>query len=216
MARALDLTHLTRQPDAARDPDWERALFQALQDGKVHLPQPEPRTGADGWPYIYVETTPQAKEPVVRILEWLTTRGIGLVLNGNKDAPDYIFTYGMIWNWKERGEFLSSMAPVETGLVEIKAGQSVLAGPPSAQYLPAYVRQILKQFLKGQGVEDPKILVLSNDQKHFDLCFSLESLGSPPSHEHRGIAEALSWFMPHHYSLMLISESGLPSFVNLN
>lgn len=215
MARTLDLNNLCRQPDNARDNDWERAFFEALTDSKVQVPQSEPQVGPDGWPYLYVETNPQATEPTVRILDWLSTRGIGLVVNGNKEIPDYIFPYGMIWNWKERGEFVSTSQKISTGRVTFKAGEEIIAGGPTPEYLPAYVRQILSQFLKSQGVKDPKILVLSKDKKHFDLCFSLESLGSPPDHEHRGIAEALAWFLPQHYSLMLISENGLPEFVSL-
>jgi hypothetical protein len=215
MARTLDLNNLCRQPDSARDNDWERAFFEALTDSKVQVPQSEPQVGPDGWPYLYVETNPQATEPSVRILDWLSTRGIGLVVNGNKEVPDYIFPYGMIWNWKERGEFISTSQKINTGRVTFKAGEEIIAGGPTPEYLPVYVRQILNQFLKSQGVKEPKILVLSKDKKHFDLCFSLESLGSPPDHEHRGIAEALAWFLPQHYSLMLISEKGLPEFVTL-
>src|SRR5690606_13470381 len=143
-------------------------------------------------------TSPQATEPTVRILDWLATRGIGMVINGQKEIPDYIFPYGMIWNWKERGQFVSQAEKVHTGKVSFKAGEEVLAGGPTPEYLPGYVRQILNQFLKSQGVKEPKVLVLSRDKKHFDLCFSLESLGFPPEHEHRGIAEALAWFLPQH------------------
>ncbi len=215
MARTLDLNHLSSQPDNARDNDWERAFFEALVDSKVFVPQAEPQVGPDGWPYLFVETKPNATEPAIRILDWLSTRGIGLVVNGTKDTPDYIFPYGMIWNWKERKEFISQSQKVHTGKVSFKAGEEVIAGGPTAEYLPSYVRTILSQFLKSQGVKEPKVLLLSQDKVHFDLCFSLESLGSPPDHEHRGIAESLAWFLPQHYSLMLITENGLPEFLAL-
>ena len=57
--------------------------------------------------------------------------------------------------------------------------------------------------------------MISQDNIHFDLCFSLESLGNPPDNEHEGIAEALSWFLPTHYSIVLISEKSLPEFLPL-
>jgi hypothetical protein len=53
---------------------------------------------------------------------------------------------------------------------------------------------------------------VSIDQKNYDLCFSLESFGNPPETEHKGLAEALSWFLPAHYSIALISEKLLPGF----
>jgi hypothetical protein len=37
-------------------------------------------------------------------------------------------------------------------------------------------------------------------------------LGNPPEREHEGIAEAIAWFLPNHYSVVLISEKGLPTF----
>lgn len=216
MARILDLNILANQPESTRDDEWEQAFFHAFVDGRVTIHSSEPQRGPDGWPYFYVQTSPKATEPVVRLLEWLTTRGIGLVVNGQKQVPDYIFPYGMIWNWAERGQFLTptdhALAP---GTIELKAGQQIMAGSPSQSYLPLYVRQLLDEFLKGQGIAEAKVLMISHDKKHYDLAFSLESLGSPPDHEHRGIAEALAWFLPQHYSLMLVSEKGLPDFQRL-
>jgi hypothetical protein len=215
MGRTLDLNILTLQPDPARDADWEQAFFHALVDGKLLIPKSEPQSGPDGWPYIYAQTSPSATEPAIRLLDWLSSRGIGLVINAHKDVPDYVFPYGMVWNWKERGQFITQGRKVDSGIVELMAGQQILAGSPSPEYLPTYVRQVLAQFLKGQGVTQPRILMISHDQKNYDLAFSLESLGSPPDHEHRGIAEALAWFLPQHYSLMLVSEKGLPEFMAL-
>lgn len=215
MARSLDLAVLTNEPESARDGEWEQAFFLALADSRIELEDMEPKVGPDGWPYLFAKVSRKATEPASRILDWLAARGIGLVINADKQIPDYVFPYGMIWNWKERGQFISDSIGVKSGSVELKAGQEILAGPPSFEYLPRYVRQILFQFLKGQGVPEPKVLMISHDSKNYDLCFSLESLGSPPNHEHRGIAEALAWFLPQHYSLMIVSEKGLPNFILL-
>lgn len=211
----MDLGQLLRQPDSARDGEWEQAFFYAFLDGKVALLSDEPKIGPDGWPYLFVDTGPKASEPVLKMLDWLSTRGIGIVVNAHKDTPDYVFPYGMIWNWKERGTFITPASDVKTGTVELKAGQKILAGPPSMEFLPAYARKVLKQFLNDQGVTEPRVLMISHDSKNYDLCFSLESLGSPPAHEHRGIAESLAWFLPIHYSVMIVSEKGLPAFVPL-
>jgi hypothetical protein len=81
--------------------------------------------------------------------------------------------------------------------------------------LPQYVRNILKQFFMDQNVMRPRILVMSTDRKNYDLAFSLESLGNPPVKEHQGVAEAISWFLPPHYSIVLVSEIGLPEFTDL-
>ena len=64
------------------------------------------------------------------------------------------------------------------------------------------------------GMQSP-VLVMSTDGENYDFCFSLESLGNPPEAEHSGIAEAISWFLPPHYSLLLIGEKDLPKFIDL-
>jgi hypothetical protein len=138
-----------------------------------------------------------------------------MAVNPRKSYPDYVFSYGMLWNFKETGMFETSIPVSPTGLVELKARQTLLAGAPDPKYLPAYVRGVLRDFFRDQGLLNVKILVLSENKVHFDLAFSLESLGNPPESEHQGIAEALGWFLPTHYSILLISEKGLPDFTSL-
>lgn len=206
---------------ANRDEAWESSFQEAFTQAKVKIDFPEPKEGPDHWPYLLVSTGPEADEPVVSVLNWLSTRGIGLALNAQKSAPDYVFSYGMIWNFRERGQFLSpqesalenkSQKTPESGRFELKHGQEVLTGSPSESYLPKYVRSVIKQFLMDQGVFTPKVLMVSVDHKNYDLCFSIESLKSPPAHEHANIAEALSWFLPAHYTVSLVSEKTVAGF----
>lgn len=215
VARFLDIVNLCSQPEVQRDEEWERAFLAAFVDAKLQIEEQEAQQGPDGWPYLFARTSHVAEEPVPKIVDWLSTRGIGLVINPHKQIPDYIFTYGMIWGLKEHGFFLPPDVQVREGPVVFEKGEKVIAGPPTESYLPIYVREILVSFFKEQGVSDPKILVLSKDKKHFDLCFSVESLGSPENQEHKGIAEAIAWFLPQHYSVVIMSDHGLPKFFPL-
>lgn len=215
MARTLDLVTLCSQPESIRDSDWERAFLAGFVDCSLELEGKEAQQGPDGWPYMFAKITRTASEPAVRLLDWLATRGIGLVINAHKEMPDYIFPYGMIWSNKEFGEFRKQVEVSPLGAVTYEKGEKVLAGPPTEEYLPIYVREIIADFFYKQGVEAPKILVLSKDKVNFDLCFSTESLGEPPSGEHKGIAEAIAWFLPEHYSVVVVSEKGLPKFIPL-
>lgn len=211
----MDLLQTLQIPDEKRDQNWENSFFVALTQGQLKLLSPDPRSGPDGWPYLLAETSSDATEPAQKILQWLATRGTGLVINPQKEYPDYVFSYGMIWYFCETGLFYSPQESVSTGAFELNNGAGLHAGEPTPQYLPAYVRSILRDFFRDQGMLMPRILVISADRKHYDLAFSLESLGNPPQKEHQGIAEALSWFLPPHYSVVLVSEKGLPAFVNL-
>ncbi len=199
-----------------RDEKWETQFLNELPHTNIQIVAPQPQPGPDGWPYLLAKTGSGATEPATKVLQWLSTRGIGLVINPESEYPDYILTYGMVWNFKETGKFIgetSRQDPI-AGAAEIKA-KKLLAGPPHPQYLPDYVRKVLRDFWRDQGVMRPQILVISEDKKHFDLAFSIESLGSPPEPEHLGIAQAISWFLPPHYSVLLISKKGLPDFIDL-
>lgn len=202
-------------PEDERDQKWEIDFLTNFPKQNLRLIFQDVKTGPDGCPYLYAELTKAGTEPFVKIAQWLATRGVGLVVNPHKDIPDYIFTYGMIWYFIESGKFVGAPKGEDTSRLVLEQGTAVLAGPPSDAYLPPYVREILRMFFKAQKIETPKILVISKDRLHYDLCLSLESLGNPPEEEHEGIAELTGWFLPPHYSLVLISEQGLPEFVDL-
>ncbi len=212
----MQLHEWAQQPDAFRDDEWEHHFLNALVQGQVQLQTDEPQVGPDNWPYILVKTTPNAEEPTRNLLHWLSENGVGLVVNPHKEMPDYVFTYGMIWNFRENGHFLSpSLERPDDAEVIYQSGQQVHAGDAHESFLPSYARKILREFFKQQGVDEAKILVMSTDGKHYDLLFSLDAIGHPPKEEHQGILEALSWFFPLNYSLILAPEKGLPEFYPL-
>lgn len=212
----MSVSELLKVPDEQRDQNWENNFFVAFTQSNVKLLSETPQNGPDSWPYLLAETAPEGTEPANKIIQWLALKGVGLVVNPMKPSyPDYVFTYGMLWHFKETGLFYRTADDAPTGTLELATGQGLHAGPPSPEYLPQYVRNILKEFFRDQGVLRPRILVMSQDRKHYDLAFSLESLGNPPTKEHEGIAEALSWFLPPHYSIVIVSEVGLPEFGDL-
>lgn len=217
---------LAQNPDD-RDDVWEKEFLIELPKASISLLGSEAQNGPDGWPYFFVSTdapagagtgsgagagsgTGNGTEPLGQLLHWLSERGIGLAVNPQKPTPDYVLSYGMVWNFRERGEFLSASrnSTGATGAVrlELKEKREILTGAPSEAFLPTYARKILRQFLLDQGIFVPKVLLASFDPGHYDLCFSLESLHSPPESEHAGIAEALAWFLPAHYVINLVSE----------
>lgn len=212
----MELNHLVTVPEDQRDQSWENQFFQKLTDGSVKVLTPDPQQGPDGWPYLLAQTDDGASESVQKLLHWCATKGVGLVINPTKEYPDFVFSYGMIWHFRQTGYFYLPQADLKNGVLELSRGEQFVSGTPSESYLPNYVRQILREFFRDQGLLKPRILMVSQDKGlHFDFCFSLESLGNPPEKEHQGILEALSWFLPPHYSLMLISEKGLPEFSDL-
>ncbi len=107
----MDFEKLMQQPESARNDQWEREFLDAILSMKVEVQKGgDPLTGPDGWPYLSVRTG-RGDEPVEKVVRWLAGRGIGMVVNAFKMAPDYVFTYGMLWNFIESGRFARSNRP---------------------------------------------------------------------------------------------------------
>lgn len=212
------MTELSQLLDVSlddRDLNWEENFFMAFTESRVKLLSEEPQAGPDGWPYLLAETaTTGDGESVQQIFHWLATRGIGLAINPQKSYPDFVFTYGMIWHFRQTGLFYRKQSDVINGSVTLQKDQGLRVGEPAEEYLPSSVRKVLRDFFRDQMVLMPKILMISENGEHFDLAFSLESLGNPPASEHQGLAEAIGWFLPPHYSILLAPQGNMP-FVDL-
>ncbi len=216
----MTLEQLLVVPEEQRDQSWENKFFVEFSNCQLKVLNPEPQTGPDGWPYLAVETTLSGNatdevDSAQKILSWLETRGIGLVVNPTKSYPDYVFTYGMIWYFRKTGLFYSPSEkthqnPRFSSSEDLKVKS---LGEPSNDVVPTHVRKILKNFLMDQGILMPQWQMVSEGDKRASIAFSLESLGSPPEKEFEGILEAISWFLPSHFSIMILSSKDLPGFV---
>lgn len=209
----MTLKSLTELPESQRLDHWEAQFLDQIVPALVQIDHDEPKPGPDGWPYLHIRTS-QGEEPFSKIAKWAAGRGIGLVINAHKMLPDYVFSYGMLWNFAERGRFVEPMPQSPPN--DLNVNEETVWGPPSEAYLPRYVRSILKEFMLAQGFANPKVLVAtSKDFSQTDLIFSIESLKNLPADQHSVLAEALGWFLPTHYSLVFAKEKELPPFTSL-
>lgn len=214
---AVEFERLIQQPESQRDDRWEQDFLEQFSRLKVQLDGDQAKQGPDGWPYLFVRTGAGGKEPVTDIVRWLAGRGIGMVVNAHKMVPDYVFPYGMLWNFVEHGRFTASFeAKRPAGDVVFAREQNMVFGPPSDRYMPPYVRGVMREFLRAQGFEKPKVLVATTpDYKDVDLLLSLDSLGGLPKPEQKKFAEMMAWFLPLHYTFVLGDEKDLPKFHDL-
>ena len=100
------MEELLNVPYEERDEAWEAAFFKELPECQFDLLSDSPIQGPDGLPYLAVEIVDQG-EPAKDIFDWLGEKGVGLAVNPNNEQPDYIFSYGMIWNFLVRDEFVT-------------------------------------------------------------------------------------------------------------
>ncbi len=215
------LTEHLKTVEENRNQEWDEKFFKFFAESNLKILSEDPQQGPDGWPYLISETTTETADSekvdsAQKIFHWLAARGIGLVVNPKRlPYPDYVFSYGMIWSFRETGFFIKYQDLARPKEFTTPDPSKVKVGPPTEEFLPTTVRKVIKDFLRDQSVLDPRILMIAPDGETYDLCFSLESLGSPPESEHQGILEALSWFLPPHYSIAVVTEKGFPPFQSL-
>ena len=124
------LKHL-ETPDKNRDNIWENEFLKLFSQVNIDLKYDIPKQGPDGMSYMLVSINKDSTEPSIKLLNWAYDKGVGIVLNPEKKFPDFIFTYGMIWNFKETNHFLSKFKE--------KSRENII--------LPNYVKLILNNFL---------------------------------------------------------------------
>jgi len=217
------LKSLLEIPFNDRNIEWEFEFIKHLYNSQVTVMSSEPLTGPDSWPYMHVRIDETSTEPAIRVLDWLSQKGIGLLVDhmDNQEFPDAILSWGMVWQLVKKGQVElnsdngSQESSPNLSPVNFDWGQIVRSGDPNEDYLPTLVRKVLREFLAEQEILTPRILVYTFDGEHFEIAFSVESLGNPPLREHKGILEALAWFLPPNYQISLVAEKGAPRFVLL-
>ncbi len=211
----MDFRQLIQLPESKRDEAWEKRFLQTFAQEKVGIVDDgRPVNGPDGLPYLRVKT--EGEEPVEKVARWLAGRGIGMVVNAHKMIPDYVFTYGMLWNFAETGSFLHPQPTPARADEELIVPEGAMIGAPSDSYLPPYVRSVLREFLAAQGIHDPQVVVITDKTyTQTDLVFNQQALGDLTPQDQGSLAQILSWFVPMHYNLAFAPEGSLRGWVNL-
>src|SRR5690606_19397041 len=92
----------------------------------------------------------------------------------------------------------------------IAESENVLIGQPSAAFLPAATRAIMRQFIEQQGIRDVKIALMS--RKYGDEVLQELVTNLTPHKTGENLYEALqthlNWFLPAHYSMVAMDEEG--------
>lgn len=122
------LEQLLKLTTALRDDKWEKEFLTLIPNLKLKLVYEEAKLGPDNWPYLFGElVSPEAEaEPLLKVLTWLSDKGIGLTINPKNSFPDFVLTYGMVWNYRERGEFLTYEEP--TAIKSANGGEAKSEG----------------------------------------------------------------------------------------
>lgn len=201
---------------AERDQTWQDQVLEHMATASFACANPPVIQGPDGFPYLSLQT-PEANKPfqcyvIHRVIpDFIMERGIGIVINAQKAQPDWVFSYGDLVNYTLNGRFYEPVmgAPLPEK-EQIQKDESVLTGQPSETYLPASTRSVLRKFIEQQGIQDPKIVLMSrkyDTEVRQELVCNLtpEKVGTALFET---LHKYIGWFLPRHYSLVAMQENG--------
>lgn len=200
-----NLNDLTNSKLNARNQDWESQFLKTFveRECEVVVMSEDVQMGPDGWPYLYVNTDLKHegfKDKALNVVQWAYDHAVGLVINPQKEKPDYVFNFGMIWSYVHRGAFVNFFDDSyqdETPVYIAKVTDDII---------PNHAQHIIKEYIASAGVQSPRAALITRDKVHYELAFAIESLNNPPSNEHQGIAKGLSWFLPTDIPVVLLYE----------
>lgn len=190
-----------------RDEQWEQDFLKVFVFTKVYVVEESVQIGPDGWPYLYLtddkNKAHKSEDTVNNLIQWAYENGVGLVLNADKERPDYVFHYGMIWNFVHNKYF------VKDEIVNTPPNAPIYIAQVSEDLVPKHALNFIKDYIKSAGIDDPRCALISRDKLNYDFAVSIESIGNPPKKEHEGIARGIGWFLPNHLPVALVYEDKL-------
>jgi len=191
------LNELCDYPISRRDLTWEKSLARGFSESEIFLVEDQPFQGPDGFSYMHVSSVKGTQIEKEDFLNWCFESGLGIVLNlKEKKAPDYVFNYGMVWNYLLRGAFVNEVPKMK------EAGDDLYVHKISEGYLPKDVRKVIKSFLEMNKIENTKIsLVSGGDGTAYELMLHFPDLEVEHESEKTTLLESVAWFLPLDYRL---------------
>lgn len=192
-----NLKTICEMPVSKRDLKWEHKLFSAVADFPIYLVGDKPFQGPDGLSYMNVSSEAGTEINKDDFFSWCLDSGVGIVLNlKDEKAPDFVFNYGMVWNFLMRGDFVNEVPK------DLKETDETYVHEISEGYLPKEVRVNLRNFLEANKVVSPQLTLLSGgDQTAYELLWYFPELQEVEEKEQMALLEAISWFLPLDYRL---------------
>lgn len=193
-----ELNQICSEPPSKRDADWERRLFESIQNSPLFLLEEEPFQGPDGFSYMNLSSKEGTEIQKEDFLNWSLHAGVGWVLNLKEaQAPDFVFNYGMVWNFLVRGTFVN-----EEKALPPESASPVLVHEIVSGYFPQEVRENMNNFLKANGIGEAEVTLISHGaDTDYELLFYFPKDQGREEKDKKTLLEALSWFLPLNYNL---------------
>ena len=198
------LLEVLKTPSPKRNLEWEDEFLESFASTELFLRSDAPFMGPDG--FSYMDVTSHEGEKKLKLddfLAWCAHSGVGLVLNLQKNkTPDYVFNYGMLWNYLLRGSFINKKEKDSNS--DNEPSDKLLVHKILEGYLPQYVRENINEFLVSNKINDTKIgLVSKGDQTDYELLFYFSKSLKLTDKDSKTLLESISWFLPLDYNVAM-------------
>ncbi len=201
-------------PREQRDDQWRKTFLENVETASFMKGDPELLTGPDGFPY-FIMRTPIPMQPFesfcIRNMkdDFILHNGWGIVINPAEETGDWVFTYGDIVNLHVSQKFYSEAATPDVPLTEvITADEEVLIGQPSESFVPVHTRNIIRSFLKKNGIDNPSFMMMARKMHGTvvnQLVFNIFKEDHTPE-QIEYLMRPISWLLPRHYILIIIPK----------
>lgn len=223
------LTDLVKTPKAERDQQWQDTFLENIKEASFRCGAPKVITGPDGFPYFQLflpEPYTSFECYVIKKMkdDFLLQSGYGVVINPTPNSAEWVLTYGDILNLHVNDTFYTEE---ETPFSKASSDEStaedeqVMIGQPSEAMLPQLTRQLIAKFLKMNGVETPKVLLMMRHKKDGkgvaqNIVFNILPSQFANENTYNTLMRTISWFLPSHYSFVGMDEKSLgDNFISL-
>ena len=218
------LFELIKIPKAERDEKWQQSFLENISHASFRCGEPQVITGPDGFPYFQLFLPEPHKAFQCFVIDrmkddFLLKRGYGVVINPTENSADWVLSSGDIVNYHLSGKFYTEIETPfskETESETITQDEEVMIGQPSEELLPLQTRETIASFLKGNGIENPKIMLMMRKRKDGngvsqDIVFNLTAADFPSQETCDNVMKAIRWYLPSHYSYVGMNDKDLQS-----
>ena len=196
-----------------RDEKWKQKFLSSVVYASFACGSPQVFIGPDGFSYFGLYT-PKSNQPfnaycICNLIGPLTEKGIGISINPHSAGVDWVFTAGDMLAYRLFNTFDApgGSRGTEGWHEEVLPGaEQVLIAAPSELFLPSYTRRVLRRFIEERlGIKNPGVLLVSRASAPSQyLVFSIYPDQFADEAEFQSAYDALSWFLPRHYSLTAV------------
>ena len=215
------IANLLAVAKAERDQEWNEDFLENIPAASFKCGDPQLISGPDGFPYFQLFLPEPGVGFQCYVIEkmkddFLLEHGYGIVFNLVNGEPDYVLSYGDILNLHLNQSFYTedSVFTKATADEVIKEDEQVMVGQPNETILPQYTKKLLGDYLRLNGVNNPKLLLMmrkNGEKVTQDIVFNVAITDFETEEMYRAVMRNLSWYMPRHYAYVGMDEETFPN-----